>query len=1349
MRRRIPATWRAAIAAWVIWAALAAAPPAHTEPPKLVGNAGVVHWTGDRAPSEFAAQPVQKVAALRDGGMWLMDDTRLVRRSSAGSTDVDVDFVRFGYGRGTTLAVDPYDESVWIGTDTALLLHLSLDGALAHGASLPAPAQAVAIGLDQRPRVLLGNGIAEFSRDAQWLGFTVLHDVVDVAPIGLAVDSLRDQAWIASEGRLTAFDRTGTVEIDLPLPFLKRKNVAVAHYDHEWDAIVLQTADDLLNVFRDGQIVATSPVVQRAAVAMPPPVRIDPLLEMIRPPSGGATRNPLLQLTFRLGAACDGVPCELAASYADTLQFAAQLNGRPTSDAVGGPARGTIVVIPRIPLNPGINELTAEVVDRFGHSAKVHTKLTLLDHAVAIPSAPESQTASPGSETHGGAGDVPAQMLKAANKPPVVSLSAPAAGATYPANASVTLAATASDSDGTISKVEFYRAGSTLIGTAAAAPYQIVWPNVAAGSYTLSAKAYDNKGAATTSTSIAITVLANQLPGVALTSPPPGAFYAAGAPIPLGATASDSDGVVTRVEFLDGATLIGSASAPPFAMNWTGAAPGSHSIAARAIDDKGAETVTSPVDIVIGQVPIVVVKAPVACSTVEGPANLSLTADAISPNGSIVRVEFYDGQTLVGTSYGPPWIATLAAASIGTHAITARAADVRGIATTSQPSIVTVRAANQPPAVALTAPSEGGEYAAGSTVALAASASDVDGTVTTVEYRLGTSTGTLIGRATSVPYAATWTNVPAGTYAVMAIAIDDRNATSASAPAHITVASNVPPAVTLTAPSLGASYTAPASVSLVANATDSDGSVARVEFYAGSTLVGTSGQAPFGATWSGVTAGAYTLTVRAIDNLGAATVSAPVTITVVDNAAPTVGLTSPTAGTQYVAPATITMSAVAADSDGSIARIDFYADSSLVGSSSATPFVATWSGVAAGVHSLSARAFDNLGASTLSTAVPVTVVANTAPLVTVTTPTAGARYFVPAAIALSATGADNDGTIVRIDFYAGSTLVGTAAAPPYTTSWSNATAGTYVISAVAVDNAGASTISAPITIDVVDGATIEPAAGLDSSTIDDDNIVVTGTIDAPANSGVLVNGVLAQVAPDGRFYANGVPLVPGTNGVTITTVTQDGQTNSKMITISSSGPAPFGIVAGPTDGIAPLRVTFEITNRSDHEFQRVEFDFDGNGASDYTAHPADFTDGVFTLFVSYPAGTSTSRITVYDTTGAVIQSTTRIITVRTVEQQDAVLRGLYDGMLVRLRAGNIAAALSAITGDLQDKYSAVFVALGADLPAAVDGLGTLEANWYGEDHAEYVVIRDTPEGQQAFLVDFLRGHDGIWRIHGM
>jgi regulation of enolase protein 1 (concanavalin A-like superfamily) len=96
------------------------------------------------------------------------------------------------------------------------------------------------------------------------------------------------------------------------------------------------------------------------------------------------------------------------------------------------------------------------------------------------------------------------------NQPPTVSISSPADGATFSAPASITILASASDSDGTIAKVDFY-GGATFLGTSTSTPYQLAWSTVPAGVYSLTAVATDDAGATTTSDPVTVTV--NTAPG--------------------------------------------------------------------------------------------------------------------------------------------------------------------------------------------------------------------------------------------------------------------------------------------------------------------------------------------------------------------------------------------------------------------------------------------------------------------------------------------------------------------------------------------------------------------------------------------------------------------------------------------------------------------------------------------------------------------------------------------------------------------------------------------------------------------------------------------------------------------
>ncbi|MFN2511841.1 MAG: FG-GAP-like repeat-containing protein [Pyrinomonadaceae bacterium] len=89
-----------------------------------------------------------------------------------------------------------------------------------------------------------------------------------------------------------------------------------------------------------------------------------------------------------------------------------------------------------------------------------------------------------------------------------------------------------------------------------------------------------------------------------------------------------------------------------------------------------------------------------------------------------------------------------------------------------------------------------------------------------------------------------------------------------------------PPVVGITSPTNGAVFTAPVNITINADASDGDGTVIKVEFFAGDAKLGEDTTAPYSFAWNGVAGGNYSLTAVATDNTGASTTSNPVNITV-------------------------------------------------------------------------------------------------------------------------------------------------------------------------------------------------------------------------------------------------------------------------------------------------------------------------------------------------------------------------------------------------------------------------------------------------------------------------------------
>ena len=88
-----------------------------------------------------------------------------------------------------------------------------------------------------------------------------------------------------------------------------------------------------------------------------------------------------------------------------------------------------------------------------------------------------------------------------------------------------------------------------------------------------------------------MTVTVNTPPSVSLTSPANGAAFVVGQSVTLTASASDSDGSINRVEFLNSGAVIGTVTSAPYTMTWTPAA-GTSLVSARAVDNGNASSTT-------------------------------------------------------------------------------------------------------------------------------------------------------------------------------------------------------------------------------------------------------------------------------------------------------------------------------------------------------------------------------------------------------------------------------------------------------------------------------------------------------------------------------------------------------------------------------------------------------------------------------------------------------------------------------------------------------------------------------------------------------------------------------------
>src|SRR5208283_4921802 len=148
------------------------------------------------------------------------------------------------------------------------------------------------------------------------------------------------------------------------------------------------------------------------------------------------------------------------------------------------------------------------------------------------------------------------------------------------------------------------------------------------------------------------------------------------------------------------------------------------------------------------------------------------------------------------------------------------------------------------------------------------------------------------------PYSNTWA-AGVGTYNLAATVYDQHGASDSST-IQVTGIQSQAPSVALISPTSGASYTAPASVTITASANDAQtgNGVSKVELYANGTLIASANSDTITTNWT-AGEGSYAITAKAYDNFNASQVSAPVSVTVNGPVAPVVVLNSPANGTIF------------------------------------------------------------------------------------------------------------------------------------------------------------------------------------------------------------------------------------------------------------------------------------------------------------------------------------------------------------------------------------------------------------------------------------------------------------------
>ena len=343
----------------------------------------------------------------------------------------------------------------------------------------------------------------------------------------------------------------------------------------------------------------------------------------------------------------------------------------------------------------------------------------------------------------------------------------------------------------------------------------------------------------------------NNPPTVSITAPAGGSTFTPGSNITISASAADGDGSVTQVQFRQGTTSLGVDTSAPYSVTWANVPAGSYSLTAVATDNGGATTTSSAVSITVAgggcsTLPSVPGGLTSPSQTTTG-VNLAWSASSPGSNCTVQYRVFRDGTQVAQVAGTTAAIGGLQPAT--TYSF--RVAAINQFGSSAQGPALSVRTAGT--TGGCTAP----QYVAGTPYSAGQQVQNVGQLYRcNIAGWCSSSAAWAYAPGTGMHWQDAWSHVGACT------------------------GGGSPPTVSLTAPANGASFACGASVTVSASASDSDGSVTRVEFFDNGLKIGEDTSAPYSASWSAGVGGSHQLTAKATDNANNTTTSAARTVTV-------------------------------------------------------------------------------------------------------------------------------------------------------------------------------------------------------------------------------------------------------------------------------------------------------------------------------------------------------------------------------------------------------------------------------------------------------------------------------------
>ena len=471
-------------------------------------------------------------------------------------------------------------------------------------------------------------------------------------------------------------------------------------------------------------------------------------------------------------------------------------------------------------------------------------------------------------------------------------------------------------------------------------------------------------------------------PTVQIISPIENSVYKTGDSIEINIDASSNQGEIEKIQLFVNEILVTSIFELPYSFDFINYPEGNYFLKAVATDNTGQISTSEITNFSIENPnvgPTATITSPAANAQFIQGDDAVITANAVDSDGTIDKVEFYDGNILLGTDTTFPYSFTWTNLAIGSFSLTAKATDNEGAVEVSSSVNISVieKVTEVNPIEVIIAepiivtPVNNQEYEAGVTVQVLVMFQGSDESVKKVEYYSGSE---IIGSSVISPFAFTWLNPAPGKHVLTAKAIgSDQSNFKVSESINILVKEKTQTIFEIYDPIRDSEFYQGSKITIRVNIPESSKPISRVEYFRGNVRIGTSTSAPYDYTWNNAHLGNHILVAQLTYVDGTKILSNPVPIKVLKKNQSVVKLFSQNNKREVRSGENLDLNVELIEFENKVESVEYILNGEKLGSSENQPYGFQWKNIPEGDHELIAHAVDAIGLSYYSEPVTISV----------------------------------------------------------------------------------------------------------------------------------------------------------------------------------------------------------------------------------------------------------------------------------------------------------------------------------------------------------------------------------------